>query len=179
VNSLERTTERLFLRRWSDADRAPFADLNADEEVMRHFPAVLDRKQSDALADRADAAFDARGFGLWALERLDTAEFIGFAGLAPMPEGVPGEGEVEVGWRLARAHWGHGFATEAARAALAFAFDELQVERVHSMTAVTNLRSQAVMKRLGMHLADHFDHPRIEVGSAVRPHVRYVIDAPS
>lgn len=171
----ERTTDRLLLRRWTDADRAPFAELNSDPEVMRHFPALLSGEQSDALAERLDRAFDERGYGLWAVERRDTAQFIGFTGLLAMPKGVPGEAGVEVGWRLARAHWGQGFATEAAQAALAFAFDELALEQVNSITAVGNSPSRAVMERIGMHLADHFEHPGVEVGHPLRAHVRYVI----
>lgn len=172
----ERVTDRLLLRRWTDADKAPFADLNSDAEVMRHFPAVLSRAESDALADRVDRTFDERGYGLWALERLDTTQFIGFAGLSAMPEGVPGEGGVEVGWRLASEHWGHGFATEAALTALVFAFDELSLDQVNSITAVGNSRSRAVMERIGLRFVERFDHPRIEEGHRLRAHVRYVIE---
>ena len=175
----ERVTDRLLLRRWTPEDREPFAALNADPEVMLHFPSVLTRKQSDAFIDRVDDYFDERGYGLWAVQRLDTAQFIGFAGLARMLEGTPDAGGIEIGWRLAQAHWGHGFATEAAESALAFAFADLGLARVNSITAVGNLRSRAVMERLGMRLVDHFEHPLVEPGSPVRAHVRYVIDAPS
>jgi len=170
-------TERLLLRRWLDSDREPFARLTADAEVMRFFPAPLDRAQSDGLAARADALFDVYGYGLWALERLDTGEFIGFTGLAPMPEGVPGAGGVEVGWRLAPAAWGQGFATEAATAALRFGFDTVGLAEVNSITAVVNIRSRRVMERLGMHPAGEFDHPRLAPGSALRRHVRYLLPA--
>ncbi len=171
----QRPTDRLLLRRWSPADREPFAALNADPEVMRHFPAPLDRVASDALADRADAMFESHGHGLWAVERRDTNEFIGFTGLALMAAGVPGEGGVEVGWRLARPHWGNGFASEAARESLRFAFDELGLRVVNSITAVTNVRSQRVMESIGMSPLDRFEHPRIPEGSPIRPHVRYVV----
>lgn len=144
---------------------------------MRHFPSVLSREESDALIDRIDGYFDERGYGLWAVQRLDTADFIGFAGLATMPEGTPDAGGIEIGWRLAKEHWGHGFATEAARSALAFAFDDLGLTHVNSITAVGNLRSRAVMERLGMHVVDHFEHPLVEVGHPLRAHVRYVIEA--
>ena len=171
----QRPTDRLLLRRWSPSDRDPFAALNADPEVMEHFPAPLDRADSDALADRADAMFELHGHGLWAVERRDTNEFIGFTGLAPMAAGVPGEGGVEVGWRLARPHWGNGFASEAARESLRFAFDELGLRVVNSITAVTNVRSQRVMESIGMSPLDRFEHPRIPEGSPIRPHVRYVV----
>ncbi|PXA68620.1 GNAT family N-acetyltransferase [Cryobacterium arcticum] len=170
-------TKRLLLRRWVDSDRDPFARLTTDAEVMRFFPAPLDRVQSDGLAARADALFDLYGYGLWALERQDTGEFIGFTGLAPMPEGIPGSGGVEVGWRLARAAWGHGFATEAATAALRFGFDTVGLTEVNSITSVVNIRSRRVMERLGMQPVDEFDHPRLALGSPLRRHVRYRLPA--
>ncbi|MFP5253995.1 MAG: GNAT family N-acetyltransferase [Actinomycetes bacterium] len=111
-------TERLLMRRWREADRGPFAELNADLEVMRYFPAPLDRAESDRAIDRFDKRFGEQGYGLWALEVLATGEFIGFTGLNPMPDGVPGAGDLEVGWRLARRAWHQGYATEAARVAL-------------------------------------------------------------
>ena len=171
-------TERLVLRRWRAEDLEPFSALCADEAVMEYFPQPLTREQSDDLAGRADALFDSKGYGLWALERRDTGEFIGFTGLAPMPSGIPGAGGVEVGWRLARAHWGHGFATEAARETLAFAFGERGLTEVSSITATINLRSRAVMERIGMTLADEFEHPALARGSRLRAHVRYLIGQP-
>jgi RimJ/RimL family protein N-acetyltransferase len=115
-------TRRLVMRRWRASDRDPYAALNADPEVMRYFPATLDRAASDASIDRIEDLFARQGFGLWALEVAATAEFIGFTGLNPMPEGVPGAGDMEVGWRLARPAWHHGYATEAATAAVDVAF---------------------------------------------------------
>ncbi|TFB96873.1 N-acetyltransferase [Cryobacterium adonitolivorans] len=171
-------TDRLLLRRWHDTDREPFAQLTADDEVMHYFPAPLSREQSDALAARADAMFDVHGYGLWALERLDTGQFIGFTGLAPMLEGIPGSGGVEVGWRLAQSAWGQGFATEAATAALRFGFDTLGLAEVNSITAVINIRSRRVMERLGMRPAGEFDHPRLPEDSPLRRHVRYLIATP-
>lgn len=171
-------TDRLLLRRWLPSDRGPFAAMGSDPEVMRFFPALLTRPESDALAARADGLFDERGYGLWALEHADSGAFIGFTGLAPMPEGIPGAGGVEVGWRLAQPYWGQGFATEAARAALAFAFDVLGLDEVNSITAVVNARSRSVMERLGMLPVDEFEHPRIAAGSPLRPHVRYLISRP-
>lgn len=170
-------TERLLLRRWRDSDRAPFAELNADPEVMRYFPAPLDRAASDRSVDRIEQRLEEQGFGLWALEVLADGEFIGFTGLNPMPEGIPGAGGQEVGWRLARHAWHHGYATEAARAALDVGLVQLGLPVIWSMTAVLNRPSEAVMQRLGMVRDGTFDHPGIEAGHPLRPHVLYRIGA--
>ena len=165
----ELRTARLLLRRWQDADRAPFAALNADPVVMEHFPSVLTREQSDALVDRIETHFDQHGYGLWAVE-ADGA-FVGFTGLVWQTYDAPFTPALEVGWRLARSAWGHGYATEAATAALARGLED--VGSVVSTTAVTNLRSQRVMQRLGMRRELEFDHPRVAEGHPVRPHVLY------
>ena len=168
-------TERLRLRRWRPDDRAPFADLNADPEVMRHFPAIMSRAESDALVDRIEAHFAEHGYGLWAVEVIGSREFIGFVGLAYVPFEAHFTPALEVGWRLARSAWGHGYATEAARAALTFGFDHSDVPEIVSITAVSNVRSQAVMQRLGLtrRPEDDFEHPRLEPGHPLRPHVLY------
>ena len=166
-------TARLVMRRWRDADRAPFAAMSADPDVMRYFPATLDRAASDAVIDRVEALFTEQGFGLWALELAGPAEFIGFTGLNPMPGDVPGAGGMEVGWRLARHAWHQGYASEAARAAAAVAFGGARLREIWSMTAVRNEPSQAVMRRLGMTVSGYFDHPRIAAGHPLRPHVVY------
>lgn len=171
-------TERLILRRWRDEDLAPFAELCADPGVMEFFPAALAADEAEALARRVDARFDSDGYGLWALERRDTGEFIGFTGLTPMPDGVPGSDGIEVGWRLASAHWGCGFASEAARESLRFGFSVLGLPEINSITAVVNTRSRRVMERIGMHLHGRFEHPRVPEGSPLRPHVRYVLRSP-
>jgi RimJ/RimL family protein N-acetyltransferase len=147
--------------------------MNADPEVMRYFPALLDRAASDAVIDRIEGLFETQGFGLWALEVAGCGDFIGFTGLNPMPDGVPGAGGMEVGWRLARHAWHHGYATEAAVAALEVGFGEIGFDQIWSMTAVTNQPSQNVMRRLGMTMHELFEHPRVPVGHEVRPHVAY------
>jgi len=171
-------TDRLLMRRWRDADRAPFAALNSDPETMRFFPSTLDRAQSDAFADRIESLFEAQGYGLWALEVVETGQFIGFTGLNPMPEGVPGAGGVEVGWRLTRHAWHRGYATEAAKAALEVAFDGIGLPEIWSMTAVLNEPSQAVMRRIGLAEAARFEHPKVPVGHRLRPHVAYHLARP-
>jgi RimJ/RimL family protein N-acetyltransferase len=170
---IEPVTDRLLLRTWRPEDREPFAAMNADAAVMEFFPGLMSRAQSDAFADVIEDRFAAQGFGLWALELRATGKFIGFTGLNPMPDGVPGEGGMEVGWRLARQAWKHGYATEAARAALQVAFVELELPEVWSMTAPQNLPSRAVMERIGLiHVADA-DHPRAP--ARLNPHVFYRI----
>ena len=166
-------TGRLLLRRWRESDREPFAELNGDPQTLVFFPRTLDRAASDALIDRVEANFEVLGYGLWALEVKETGQFIGFTGLNPMPAGVPGAGGVEVGWRLARHAWHHGYATEAARAALGVAFDGLGLAEIWSMTAVLNEPSQAVMRRLGMTEVARFEHPHVPDGHPVKPHVTY------
>jgi RimJ/RimL family protein N-acetyltransferase len=146
----ELLTPRLRLRRWLDADREPFAAMNADPEVMRYFPATLNRAASDGMVKRLEARFEEQGYGLWALERLEDGAFLGFTGLNPMPPGTPGAGGMEVGWRLAPAAWGQGYATEAATAALELWFGPLGGTRIWSITSLGNLRSQAVMRRIGL-----------------------------
>lgn len=169
----ELRTPRLLLRRWRPEDRAPYAALNADPEVMRFFPATLDRNASDAGIEQIEERFEQQGFGLWALESLETGAFLGFTGLNPMPRGVPGVGGMEVGWRLAAHAWHQGYATEAAAAAVRVALHEIGLEQVFSMTAVLNTPSQAVMRRLGMSPYAWFDHPALGVDSPLRPHVVY------
>jgi RimJ/RimL family protein N-acetyltransferase len=143
------------------------------------FPSPLDRSASDALAERLDADLAGRGWGLWAVEVPGVAPFVGFVGLSPVPFDAPFTPATEVGWRLARAWWGRGYATEAARAALAVAFDELGLAEVVSFTVPANARSRAVMARLGMshQPADDFDHPRLAPGHPLRRHVLYRISA--
>ena len=169
-------TDRLLMRRWRRGDLPAFAAMNADPEVMRHFPATLDRQASDALAERSMDRLERDGVGLWALEVIGTGEFIGFTGLNPMPEGVPGAGGTEVGWRLARRAWHRGYATEAARAAVEVAFARERLPELWSITAVTNTPSQAVMQRLGMTRHADFEHPALPPGHRLRPHVAYHLD---
>jgi len=170
----ELRTGRLVLRQWRDSDLDPFAALNADPEVMRHFPGTLSREQSDDLARAIVTAIDALGWGLWAVEVQGGPEFIGFVGLAEPGFEAHFTPAVEVGWRLAREHWGHGYATEAAQAAIDFGFDELELPEIVSMTTPQNVRSRRVMERLGMTRdpCDDFDHPRIPDGP-LRRHVLY------
>ena len=171
----ELDTERLVLRRWRDSDLEPWAELNADPQVREHLGEMMTREQSDASVARFQAEFDARGYGWFALEVRATGEFIGFAGLDEVDEEMPFTG-MEIGWRLARASWGHGYATEAARAVLAFGFHTVGLAEILALTTATNLRSQAVMRRIGMTRdpSDDFEDPTVPEGP-LRPNVMYRI----
>lgn len=166
-------TDRLILRRWRPEDREPFAALNADPSVMEHFPATLSRAESDLLVDRIEAGFSERGFGFWACEVAETGEFIGFTGLSVPRFQAHFIPAVEIGWRFRRSSWGQGYGSEAARCALSYAFDERGLSEVVSFTTTTNVRSQALMRRIGMthDPADDFDHPGLEEGHPLRRHV--------
>jgi RimJ/RimL family protein N-acetyltransferase len=178
VSVAELHTERLLMRRWQAEDREPFAALNDDHVVMEHFPAPLVAAESDALADRIEAGLDKRGWGLWAVEVQDSHLFIGFVGLNPATFDAPFTPAIEVGWRLARDHWGRGYATEGARAAVEFGFVDLELDEIVSFTTHANTRSRRVMERLGMRHdpTDDFDNPNVPEGNADRPHVLYRLD---
>lgn len=171
----ELTTDRLLLRQWKDSDYEPFAAMNADPVVMEHFPALSTRAESDAVIERAEALFAERGFGLWAVEVKETGQFIGFTGLAVPRFEAHFLPAVEIGWRLAKDAWGNGYATEAARASLAYAFGPARLEELVSFTATTNKPSQRVMERIGMTHAEDFDHPRLPAGHRLERHVLYRI----
>lgn len=177
MDPVELRTSRLLLRGWRVADRRPFAALNADPQVMEHFPAPLTRAESDSLVDRIVAGFAESGWGFWAVQTAPGGEFIGFVGLNPIQPGrlpLRADGP-EVGWRLARRFWGRGYASEAAAEALRYGFEVLELPEIVSFTATTNRRSQAVMQRIGMDRdpLDDFDHPALAEGHPLRRHVLY------
>jgi ribosomal-protein-alanine N-acetyltransferase len=165
--------DRLTLRRWRPSDRKPFAAMNADPEVMEHFPAPLTQDDSDTMIDRMESGFEEHGFGLWALEIAVTGEFIGFTGLSVPSFQAHFTPAVEIGWRLSRSSWGQGYATEAANCALDIGFGHFGLAEIVSFTTTTNSPSQAVMRRLGMthDPADDFDHPRVQQGHRLQRHV--------
>ena len=174
----ELRTARLVLRRWREEDLAPFATMNADPRVMEFFPAALTREESDRLVrERVLPQFERRGYGPWAVEVPGVTPFAGFVGLLEHTFPAWFTPCVEVGWRLDARHWGRGYATEGARAALAYGFAVAGLEEIVSMTALTNVRSIAVMRRLGMAPAGQFDHPGVPPGHALRPHVLYRLSA--
>jgi ribosomal-protein-alanine N-acetyltransferase len=166
---------RVYLRRWRDEDREAFAAVNADPRVMDFFRGRLSRAESDAMIDGIEKHFDEHGFGLWAVEVPGVAPFIGFTGLSHARFKAQFTPCVEVGWRLAYEHWGRGYATEAARLALGHGFGTLGLAEIVSYTSATNIRSRAVMERLGMRRDpnEDFDYPTLPEGHPLRRHVLY------
>jgi RimJ/RimL family protein N-acetyltransferase len=173
---IEFATERLCLRQWRDADKAPFAAINGDARVMQYFPARLDRPQSDKLLGEMQNHIDYNGFGIWAVDEKATGALIGAVGLQiPAPD-LPVFPCVEIAWRLAAAHWGKGLATEAAQGALRVGFDQLGLPEIVSFTSITNLKSREVMKRLGMRdTGQTFEHPHVPEGHPLAKHCLYFL----
>jgi ribosomal-protein-alanine N-acetyltransferase len=169
-------TPRLRLAAWQDRDIAPFAALNADPEVMRHFPAALTADETAAMVGRLRTMWTDHGYGFAAVRRREDDAFVGMVGIQKvLNPALPFAPTVEVGWRLAREHWRQGYAREAAAAALAYGFGSLGLTEIVAFTAVSNLPSQAVMTSLGMtrDLAGDFEHPAVPEGHSIRPHVLY------
>jgi len=168
-------SDRLILRAWRDSDLPAMARMNADPRVMEFMPAMLDRSASDAMARRLQHHIEAAGFGFWAVEAPGVADFVGFVGLSRPSFAAPFMPCVEIGWRLLHEFWGRGYATEAARVALRYGFDELGLTEIVSFTAAINQRSWRVMQRLGMqhYRAEDFDHPVLPAGDPLRRHVLY------
>ncbi|MCC6968383.1 MAG: GNAT family N-acetyltransferase [Nitrospira sp.] len=174
VPPIEIDTDRLRLRQWYATDRAPFAALNADPRVMEFFPARLSCAESDAMANRCARLIAERGWGFWAVAIRHGPEFIGLVGLQPTAPELPFSPSIEISWRLAAQHWGHGYATEAARGALRVGFTQLHVPEIVAFTAVGNSRSRAVMERIRMrHTGETFEHPSVPVSSGLRAHCLY------
>ena len=162
------------MRRWRDEDREPFAAMNADPAVMKHMQGLMTRERSDAFIDKVEAWWEAHGWGLWAIEVPGVAPLVGYAGLWPA-DYVTGDAMVEVGWRMIREHWGHGYVTEAAREALRYGFEEVGLDEIVSFTVPQNERSWRVMERIGLRRdpSGDFDHPNVD--AVAYPHlVRHV-----
>ncbi len=177
--AFELRSERLRLRRFRAEDLEPFAALNADPQVMKHLLRTLSRDESDALAARFEEHFEQHGFANLAVEVVAESAFAGFVGLAVPRFDAPFMPCVEVGWRLATRFQGRGYATEGARAALAFGFEQIGLDEILSFTVPANRASWRVMEKVGMTRdpADDFDHPLIGEGHPLRRHVLYRIGA--
>jgi RimJ/RimL family protein N-acetyltransferase len=175
----EFNTQRLAFRNWRDDHRLAFAAMNSDPEVMRYFPAIQNEEQSNATVDAWRDHFHQRGWGNWAVELLGTGEFIGFIGLNVPRRQLPFSPCIEIGWRLKRAAWGHGFATEGAKECLRQGFTRLGLDEIVSFTARVNTPSIAVMRRIGLIDANtEFEHPGVPEGHPLRPHCLYKASRP-
>ena len=174
-NSYQLETARVVLRQWRSEDYAEFASMNADPDVMRYFPSLLSRKESDALTKKIDNLIAKKGWGFWVAQRKSDNAFIGLVGLNQADD-LPVANCMEVGWRLAKAYWGKGYATEAATAALYFAFSILEQDQVAAFTTIENSPSRNVMSRLGMeNREENFLHPRVSESTGPKEHVYYEI----
>lgn len=178
MNSIALTTERLHLRQFRPEDLDSFARMNADTEVMRHYPAPLTRSQSQEFMDTIALHWAHHGFGLFAVTDKRSGEFLGYTGLKVPQFEAFFTPCVEIGWRFAREAWGKGLATEAAKACLEFGFNSNGLSRIVSFTTIQNLKSEQVMVRLGMQRIGTFDNPRVAPDHPLRPHVLYAIDRP-
>ena len=173
-------TQRLKLRQWIASDRKPFSKLNADQQVMEYFSDVLSDTESNALADRIEFLINKNGWGFWAVELKASRAFIGFVGLHSPRVKLPFNPCVEIGWRLAKEHWGNGYATEATQAALYYGFEHLKLDEIVSFTSVVNRPSQAVMRKIHMtNTNENFMHPSIPEGNALEEHVLFKITKPT
>ncbi|QDV48167.1 GNAT family N-acetyltransferase [Gimesia fumaroli] len=168
-------TSRLILRKWRESDLDPFAKLNADPEVMRYMPATLSYEQSAQMVERIKTHFDEYGFGLWAVELKQDAQFAGFIGLSVPQFTAYFTPCIEIGWRLAVPFWNQGYASEGAQAALEFGFTECCLNEVVSFTVPANKASRRVMEKIGMTYIDNFDHPTLADGDPLKRHVLYRI----
>lgn len=176
------TTDRLILRRWREEDYEPFAALNADPAVMEYFESTLPREKSVEWAKTINGRIDEHGFGWWAVEVKGGASFIGFVGLnVPRDPTLPFMPAVETGWRLAREHWGHGYATEAARASVDYGFTQLGLTEIVAYAVGANARSRRVMERIGMTYdpSGDFDYGDFPAGHPFRRHVIYRMSPPT
>lgn len=168
-------TQRLILRPWRNSDLKPFADLNADLKVMQFYPSPLSRKESDSLAEKIQREFFLRGYGFWAVEIPGEYDFIGYIGLNYWNLNMSFAPCIDVGWRLASEHWGKGYATEGARAALKYGFEVLEFSEIVAMATIGNVKSHRVMERLGMRHdpAENFEHPMVPKGDPLSWRVLY------
>ena len=168
-------SERLILRRWKESDKKPFADLNTDPRVMEYFPRILSREEAEDLADYIEACFDKYNYGLWAVERKDNHNFIGFVGLWKPTFKAFFTPCVEIGWRLSFENWGHGFAPEAAMLSLADGFTRLKLKEIVSFTSLHNKKSIRVMEKIGLIQKGEFDHPTLPKKHFLKRHVLYAM----
>ena len=169
-------TERLLLRPWQPADRAPWATINADPEVRRYYwPALLTPEESDSIIVACERELLAQGFGFVAVERRSDHALVGGVGFSWTDTEIPRGRQIEIGWIFARPYWGQGLAFEAATACLAWAPGRIPTQQVIGYTSAVNTPSRRLMEKLGMRHdpADDFDDVTVPEGNPLRPHVLY------
>lgn len=170
------TSARLGFREWTEADKLKMHLINSNPEVMKHFPTVLSKAQTNAFIDRMNVLFSRTGFCYFAVDRLDTNAFIGFIGLAEKDFEADFTPCVDIGWRLDKKQWGKGYATEGAKRCLEYAFHEIALKEVIALCPVTNENSEQVMKKIGMQKVKHFHHPLLAEYKHLEECVLYAID---
>ncbi len=175
-NNYEFTSERLGFRLWKKEDALPFSSMNHDPEVMRYFPKTLSEEESQGMIERITAHFEQYHYGLWAVELLETGEFIGFIGFNNPTFEADFTPCVEIGWRLDKHYWNHGYATEGAKRCLRYAYETLGLDEIYSFTAVVNEPSRHVMEKIDLQYKGEFMHPNVQEGNWLKPHVLYGID---
>ncbi len=180
IKIIEPRTRRIQLRQWISTDYDPFAIMSADPQVMEYFPNTLNRSESDSIAEKCQSFIAENGWGVWAAELLETKEFIGIIGLHTPTSDLPYSPCVEILWRLARPHWGYGYATEAATVALKVGFEQLGLKEIVSFAVLNNHRSRAVMEKLNMiNSGETFEHPDVPASSHLREHCLYKLSRES
>lgn len=175
-NNYKFTSERVGFREWTEEDIEPFAEMNASKKVMEYFPKTLSKDESINFVKKINAAFKEYGYGLYAVDELQTNEFIGFIGFSYPSFKLEFTPCIEIGWRIKQEKWNKGFATEGAKRCLKFGFDTLNFKEVYSFTSKVNTKSERVMQKIGMKKAQEFEHPKIELGSHLKTHVLYKIE---
>lgn len=176
ANIYEFESERLGFRQWKEEDKIPFSKMNNNIDVMKYFPSVLTRRESDTFVDKIVKHFEEQGYGLWSVEIKENQTFIGFIGFFNATFEAYFTPCIEIGWRLDNEFWNRGYATEGAKACLEFAFNKLGMDEIYSFTSRLNKPSINVMKKIGLEKVGSFNHPRVELNNPLRPHVLYKID---
>ncbi len=163
-------TTRIILRPWKEEDLEPFAKLNSDPRVMEYFPSTKNREESDEMVRLMQAHIERCGWGFWAASLIETNEFIGLIGLEDVYFTEHFTPAVEIGWCLAFQHWGKGYASEGALAALKYGFETLELQEIVSFTAIPNQRSRRVMEKIGMHYdpKDNFESQKVPKGHPLK-----------
>lgn len=169
-------SERLIFRQWKESDKEYFSRMNSDPQVMEFFPKQLNKLESDLRANQIIESIETNNYGLWAVEIKESNQFIGFIGLNFTDFNSEFTPCIEIGWRLGKEYWGYGYATEGAKEVLHYGFQVLKLDEVYSFTSKINVRSENVMKKIGMSKKGEFYHPNIEKDNKLCLHVLYKID---